>query len=495
MKELFDFRPNSRYLSFLLKQNRKLMVVLTVIFIYFLPLNFYTSNRYALGNPEMISDFNITFNFQFVLVLFILLSILIPCLLLNFIMDRNKMDTYQTLPIRKKDFYFNHFLEACLVLLIPFTIAWILGILVGYLMFPDVFNVLKWFINLGVIILFTPLLVGVSHFAFISSGRLFDGILYSGIIHVTQFFSLGIITTLFNSRLPGLSNYLNTNINSYLSFDFSLFSSIGGETNFMTIIWILIGFVLFYLNQSLYVNRKTENIEESSVYPWFLPLVTTLIFGLFMAFVYLVFLPYNGFFSSVILPFIFGLILYMIMDGIINRGFNNLYKALGKYTIISAVALAFIYGSIITGFFSMTKQIPTINSYDSILLVAENSVLGTEIDYKINNSEAISRVKGSTKLEEVVNTPYVNSVVTYLYEDEKDLLRISDAHAQLVERYYEQSDPLKFVDYAALFNTNNSSAYYGDNFTFIYLKDNEIISSRRYNLYSSDMINLIAPQD
>ncbi|HHX52397.1 MAG TPA: hypothetical protein GX703_02650 [Erysipelothrix sp.] len=498
MNKIFDSRINSRYLAFLLKQNRKLIVVLSLVFLYLIPLNFYTSNRYMLVSEVASYSYSLEFPFQSAIVILIILSIVIPCILLSFIMNRSKMDTYQTLPIRKRDFFLNHFIEALLVLLIPFVFAWLLGIGVGYIMFPTWFEVGDVFTHLLKVILYTPFFVGLTQFAFINSGRMFDGLLYAGILHITQFFMFGIITTLFNDRLLGLSTYLDSNIASFLSPDISLFNWIGGNFNFMVIVWVVLGIVLHFVNQHLYLNRKIENIDDSAVNPWFVPLVTMIIFGLFISFIYLIFLPYTGFFNSIILPFVFGLISYLIMDGIINRGFHNLYKAIRQYAIISVIAGVVIYGSIFTGFFGLTKQTPELNSFDKVLLVSEHSMLSTEGEFNVSRQDAVGLVNGASRMEDILNVPYLGDFRTYVFESDYDKERILTTHRYIIDHFYSEINPLNYNGYGPVHqSTLNNNVYYydGSEFYFVYIKDGAIIQRRSYQMFSSYLSNLLRPKD
>lgn len=497
MSKFFSPRINSRYLSFLLKHNRKMIIVLTLLFSYFIPFTFYTTNRHI--QYEFSTYTYVYAPFIVGTIIFILLSVIIPCILMSFIMDRSKMDTYQTLPIRKQDFFLNHFIEALLVLLIPISIAWIAGIVVGYAMFPYEFDVMTWLLNLVKIYLFAPLLIGITQFAYVNSGRFFDGILYSGIVHITQFFTFGLITVLFNERLLGLHSYLDNRISSILSPDISFVTWVNGEFNFAVIIWILAGIALYFVNQHLYTNRKVENIDDSAVYPWFVPLITTIVFGLFTAFFFMLFLPYTGIFNSLILPFVFGLIFYVIMDGIINRGFQNLYKAIGKYALISVCAIALIYSSIFTGFFGLTKQVLSPNQFDKVLIVTESYGVKFDDDKnRITTKEALSLVDGAKEMEDLLNRDgYL--FFSHLYESEADKERVVTAHKMVIEDYYSKSNPLQYsrynIDYVDGKWHNSTANNYPTNFHFIYIKDNRVVHRRNYYMYTVILNEFMNPND
>lgn len=479
MKQHFDFRLNSRYLGFLFKQNSKMMLVMSLFYFLIMPFSIYTSlssmtpyqvdnNIYAYVTP-----------LNFGSIFFIMSTILVPCILMSFIMNRNKMDTYQSLPIRKQDLFYNHFISILIVVLLPFILNWIISILV-VLTKSSNFDSSFYLLGILKVILFSPILVGVSLFAFINSGRFFDGLLYAAILHASQFFSMVIFGELYSTRLFGLANSVDNNAFGLLSFDSSLWNWLfTGFFSIATIIWIVLGFVLYFINQYLYINRKVENIDESSVNNWFLPLVNTGAFFLIITFMLIVLMGSNSYLTSFVLPLLLGLVFYLVVDAISNRGFHNFIPAITRYAIVALISVLFVYSVVSTGLFGETKKVLAVEDVDTILVSRIHEGPYGPVESTKNDN----LVDGMEFTYQIVNKEYYQGVQfdNTLYTSQSDKQSIIDGHLNLIDTYYAQNK-FDFLNNSQFSNTIVDYNDYARSVFITYIKDKKIVLRREYNI-------------
>lgn len=489
MNKIFDVRINSRYLGFLLKQEFKMMFVLFLVYFLFMPFStfmFFEANATFEAINTDLSRF-----FTFGTLIFIMTTIILPCVLMSFIMNRNKMDTYQALPIRKQDFFFNHFIQILIVLLAPFLINWLLNMLLilfyNHGVFPNDI-LLNWFLNPFKTILFTPLLMGISLFAYVNSGRILDGILYSILLHMVQFFSGFFIDTLFNSRLFGLSNSVDSMIQSYFSYDFAL---IQWTFDFifrpMTLIWIILGLILYFVNQELYSKRKVERIDDSAVNPWFIHVIINGAFILLLSYMLLTFMYNSTILNQLILPLFLGLIVYLITDAIMNRGFQYLFKAMVRYFFIALISLSLVYSLVITGLFGATQKVLKEDQFDSVIVTTLHHN-GYPSD--VSDTNDYSDVVRDTKtIQQILNLPkyYFIPNTSLVLSDNLSKEAVLDFQSKLVESYYEDIIAHGFQPH--LYNTQqylnlnfNEQDYYGTEVYLTFIQDKEIVLRRHYRI-------------
>lgn len=482
------FSLNGHYLQFLLKQDLKMMVVLALIYFLAMPFNLFTSlDSFSIVDSFFNVDFVVLSTFMSGLVIFILSCILVPCVLFGFIMHKQKMDTYQSLPIPREQLFFTHYIESVLVVLLPFLINWFLSYLV--LMIRDVspfITAISQPISLLKIALFIPILIGVTLFGFISAGRFFDGLIYAIAIYISQYFTIFLFDQIFKDRLFGLGNVFSNQLNTLFSFTSSL-SKWVNDLVFTpwTLFWLVFGFVFVLINSRLYSHRKVENIEESSVFPWFTPLINTITFTLFTLFLLLTFMYAQSYLSSLVIPLLFGLIIYTIVDAIANRGFHKLGAAITRYFIIGLACVAVVYSIIYTGFFGLTRNVPTIDEFDTVLLTVNNTEYTT-----INQNKSFpGLVNDQEKLFEIINIDNDYGVFkSNILTSDLEKQQVVDFHKNLVDEYYTRiHDAGNHPSlYQNLWNHPSGNIYstYGVFYRvyITYIKDHHVIMRREYNI-------------
>lgn len=475
-------RINATYLKFLLKQNTKLMIVLFSIYFLLLPFSLY--NSLTSGAQDV--SYYLLDGFRAITVPIILTAIVIPCLLLSFIHDRNKMDTYGSLPIRKQDFYFNHFIEALLVILIPILLNWILANLVFVLRGKGIVSLMEQGQLLLGLILYLPLLVGITHFGFIGAGRLLDGVAYGVGLHLIPSIITSMISLLFRSLIYGLRpvipEALNQLLNPQLAFN-ALFNNLNPHLLFTWIMWPIIGIILYFINQNLFVNRKIEKIDDAAVFTWFKPVISTIIFFVFGLYIFMSSTYSSTISSRFVLPTLVIVIGYVIYEAISERSFKTFLQAIIKGLFISAISISLVYTTISTGFFGLAKTAPVNNDFDEVIVVVPYA-------YDIPKSDDFrlyERFGAKYTWNEFLGTDYTIIDTDTLFLLSNDNLekahQMRDFSQELIDRFYKGFKPFR-----------DTGWMYTDGYTyetyFIYLKDNQIIERRLYDLSSNEILNL-----
>lgn len=484
MNKLFS-RINSRYLSFLLKQNKRLMGFLTFAFFVIMPfaafLTIYNNRLSYQGalNNSIMSMLSLS------LVVYIIATLVIPGLLLGYLMDKSKMDTYQTLPIRKQDLFFNKYILIVCVLFIPYAINWIFSLLVYSFYGGLTIDYLQNVIDLLIILLFTPLLIGVPIFSHMNTGRLADSIMYGMFLHVSQFLAYIGLPLLFNDKLFGLRDSITGFWQSLISYDISLFNLVFDDKfYFSTLIWILLGLVLYFINQYFYTRRPVQDIGKPVLNSWFFPIVSTYLISIFFSLLLLSFMDSSNYINGIVLPFLITLVLYLGLDVINNRGFKYSLKAASIFTIIAVIVTITTYTVVRTGLFGLTRQIPKTESYTQV------SVYST---VEFEESRLLSNQERQT-FYTLSGVDYGQSnIYSKSFTSQEERTTFQQNHQKLIDAYYALGDD---VVNRSFYSVNDSEEfnkqfpdYYrqpnywnGGNFYFLYMEDDDVIMKRNYFL-------------
>ena len=139
-----------------------------------------------------------------------------------------------------------------------------------------------------------------------------------------------------------------------------------------TIIWILLGFVLYFINQYFYTKRPVQDIGKPVLNNWFFPVVSTYLISIFFGLLLLSFMDSTNYINGVVLPFLITLVIYLGLDVINNRGFKYSLKAASIFTLIAIIVTITTYSVVRTGLFGLTRQIPKTDHYTHITVFKLN---------------------------------------------------------------------------------------------------------------------------
>ncbi len=477
-------RINSRYLSFLLKQNRRLMGFMLFAFFVIMPFAaFLTIYNNRLSYEGALSN-SVTSMLSLSLVIYIMAALVLPGLLLGYLMEKSKMDTYQTLPIRKQDLFFNKYILILCVLFIPYALNWIFSLLVYTFYGGLSIDYLQNLLDLLIILAFTPLLIGIPIFSHLNTGRLADSIMYGIFLHLSQFLAYISLPLLFN-KLFGLRDSITGFWQSLISYDISLFNLVFDNKFYIsTIFWILLGVVLYFINQYFYAKRPVQDIGKPVLNNWFFPVVSTYLISIFFGLLLLSFMDSTNYINGIVLPFLITLVIYLGLDIINNRGFKYSLRATLIFTMIAVIVTIITYGVVGTGLFGLTRQIPKTDSYTNV------NVFST-VKFKDSNLLSTQERKEFYNLS---GTDMGESDIYYIsLTSSEDRAEFQQDHKRMIDAYYTLGNDVLnnsyfFVNESVEFNnqfpdyTKNPEIWNGGNFYFLYMDDTAVVMKRSYYL-------------
>ncbi|MBN2876203.1 MAG: hypothetical protein JXL85_00975, partial [Bacilli bacterium] len=129
MANQFRLSNNLDYLRFVLKRNRRFMILMTSAMLVLYPVLVLTIRMI---NPQVnVNDLR-PVGQVFNLILLIVSALTIPILTLGYMNSKKHLDVYHALPIKHRDLLSINIIAAFTLMLIPFTIAWVLGGVVSF---------------------------------------------------------------------------------------------------------------------------------------------------------------------------------------------------------------------------------------------------------------------------------------------------------------------------------------------------------------------------
>lgn len=419
MANLFRLRVDTEYLRFLLKRNRRFMLLMSSAMLVLYPI--LTVTIRAISGSDYVQGFRTTGQI-FNLILLIVSAFILPLLLLSYLNRKKDLDVYHALPIKQTDLLVTNILAAWILMLIPFTVGWMVG---GLLNLDATFTWVRLIETWASSLLIATAIEALLIFTQMHTGTSLDALLYGTLInflplvaYVAYMLFKSIVFLGFNgdtaSRIIGLifpiwsifENVFDTHTRAW---DSSILNGI---------YWFILALVLYGLSLFFYHQRKHERAESPFTNPLFFPVISALVS------IILVFLMYSGFYSAnssetqsffnplnFIFPFFFTLIIYLVMDTISQRSFKNLYKAVLRYLIIAAVGFSLLLTGLFTKGFGYVTLVPKAEEVSSVefrfddymgkILPAANALYNTTydpnammmiLDMKLEDTNAIQTV-------------------------------------------------------------------------------------------------------
>ena len=392
MANLFRMRVNIDYLRFILKRNRRFIILMSSAMILVFPVLYLTTLAI---NPDSNQESLRYFGQVLDLILLITSAIILPIILFAYMNKKKDLDVYHALPIRQSDLFITTTLSSLILLSIPFMIAWISGSLIS------LDNDYTWLMMLenGISSLFTAYAISaIVTLALVHVGTSVDGLLYAALLNV-----LPVLAYLSYNLFRGII-FLGFNMDASLRIIgmifpiWSLFENLFEasdrlfEVNILNgIYWLIWTMILFNVSRVVYINRKHEKAESAFTNNYFFPIISSF----FM--VLLIFIMYSTFYSisndlnqnyyapaNFIFPFFFAAIVYLVMDTISQRSFKHLFKALLKYLIIALASFSLLFLGLLTRNFTYVTRIPDLEDVESIefkILDYQRYFLNTDFIY------------------------------------------------------------------------------------------------------------------
>ena len=209
MEKIFKININFDHIRFLLKRNRRFIILMLVTMIVLNPILVI-----MLGTLMDVSIGLLMVGKVFNIILAILSSFIVSSIMFSYLNSRTSIDLYHSLPIDRKSLHLSIYLAGLAILLIPFTISWALAIPLHLLIDnPQILETITGFIYvlLPLISIYT-----IITYVQINTGTTADSMLYAFIVLFLPFFAYLTYFAYGNAILLGFNELFNWNFLSYL---------------------------------------------------------------------------------------------------------------------------------------------------------------------------------------------------------------------------------------------------------------------------------------
>lgn len=374
MANLFRLRVNTDYLRFLLKRNRRFVLLMGIAMMVLNPILWITIETISSASPGVRMTAQV-----FNLILLIASSFILPFLLNGYMNRKKDLDVYHALPIKQTDLLITHMWAAWILMVIPFTLAWFVG---GALSIDVSYTWLNLIEVWATSLMISTSMMSLVFFTMMQTGTGVDGLLYSALLTVLPIITYGatlafrsIVFLGFNSeysmRVIGLlfpiwSLFENAFESSGRYFDSALLNGV----YWLVIALILDGFSIFF-----YRHRKHELAESPFTSPYFFPIISSFFVSVIIFILYSIFYSESGlteqsFYAPInfLFPLTFAGIVYLVMDVISQRSFKNLFKAMLRYLVIAIITFSLLLVGLFSKGFGTITKMPSLNDIKSVSL-------------------------------------------------------------------------------------------------------------------------------
>lgn len=481
MAKLFSFRINGAYLRFLLKRNSRFMILTGIAMTVLFPILAFT-NYLIDGNYN---QFVFATGRIFILILLVLSIFIVPFLLFSYLNSKKNLDVYHALPIKRRDLYFTTLLAAFAIILIPYTLVYLIGNIYYFSVIPDVdvFLLIKQYyfsvaLTLSIV---TPIL-----FAMMNTGTGVDGLLYGLLLHIIPSILYGAYVTFGNAVLLGFSVADPSLFLLYASPIWAIFELTLNTTRIfpnpilISLYWIAFGLITSWVVLYFYQIRRSEKAEEPFTNKWFFPVISSFFTFIVQFFLYSAFITLSGRgldFRTLIFPFFLTFVMYLILDVIANRGFKHLIRGIINFAIIGALSLGtFTFGTLFDGFGYITR-IPNANNVEKV-----------ELEYY----DPYGFLYQSYYYDQTT------FALQKMYTEAEDIATIIDTHQAILDGFKE-NDYKKWDGYSPLESTprtgvGSSLNYQSSNIRIVYYLNSGAKIARSYTVpfgWTTDLLNLV----
>ena len=432
MAHQFRLSNNLDYLRFLIKRNRRFMMLMGLGMIVLYPVLLLTLQ---LINPNIYIDDARGVGQVFALILLIVSAISIPFLTLGYMNSKKHLDTYHALPIKRSDLLIINVIAAFVIMVIPFTVAWFAG---GLVVLSSEFTIIDVLITWITSLMIVSAIFSIIVFTLMHTGTSVDGLLYGMVLNFLPILTYAAYTAFSAIVLLGfngdyIARYIGLIFPIWSLFEnlFEVETRLWDSSILNGLYWLVISVVLLISSRYFYKIRRHDKAESPFTNPYFFTAISAFVS------VVLVFLMYAGFYSinesidqnffnpiNFIFPFFFTGVIYLVMDTISQRSFKNLYKAMLRYLVIALVGFGLLLFGLFSKGFGYITRLPEVDTIKSIEFRLEdyNNLIIPRVDINQYNY-------------------YDNDSMSYLIDDEKGIEIVQNMHKIILSEY-------KWIDYS-----------------------------------------------
>jgi hypothetical protein len=481
MAKIFSFKINSAYLRFLIKRNSRFMILTGIAMTVLFPILAFT-NYLIDGNYN---QFVFTTGRVFILLLLVLSIFIVPFLLFSYLNSKKNLDVYHALPIKRRDLYFTTLLASFAIILIPYTLVYIIGNVYYFSVIPDVDMILlikQYYFSVALTLsIVTPIL-----FAMMNTGTGVDGLLYGLLLHIIPSILYGAYVTFGSAVLLGFSVADPSLFLLYASPIWAIFELTFNTTRIfpnpilISLYWIAFGLITSWVVLYYYQIRRSEKAEEPFTNKWFFPVISSFFTFIVQFFLYSAFITLSGRgldFRTLIFPFFLTFVMYLILDVIANRGFRHLIRGIINFAIIGSLSLGtFTFGTLFDGFGYITR-VPDAGNVDKI-----------ELEY----FDPYGFLYPSYYYDQTTFP------IQKMYTEGEDIATIIETHKAILAGF-EENDYKKWDGYSPLESTprtglGSSLNYQSTSIRIVYYLKSGAKIARSYNVpygWTTDLLDLV----
>ncbi len=373
MKDLCKSRIRSSLLIFQLKRFKVLIAVFTALFMatFPIPLLLRSTDIYS-----QISENTMPATIIFLLLVVVVIAIITPYMYFNYLFSKNSIDTFHSLPIKRRDLYITNLLSSIITVLIPFTIAYVLGIIVGSLRLNLILSSFYLLSYIRMVVIITSIII-ITIYIIMNTGTLSDSIIYTGILFVLPFIAFVAIQFFANSYIVGYQfnsvEYLSLISPHYALFEIVTTYSENYRPDVISSVWFLLSVGIAAFSVNLYKTRPSEKTEEPFTNRYFFTFVSSLFTGIFLIFVTSIWSSFSNSsnllaINNLIIPVLISCIAYFILNIIKNRSTRGSLQTLRNFSIVTVLTFALCYGYVFTGGLGYIDRIPDKEDINNIVL-------------------------------------------------------------------------------------------------------------------------------
>lgn len=372
------------YLRHLLKQHRAIAVLYFVISLIAYPVSllFQSISKEPLRNLEYAP--------VSLAIVMVALGAVTPFIIYSFIYDKNKMDTYFSLPIRRDKLFLTHFLFSWLIQIIPMLISNFLAFLIVNFITPNYlllefgpYTFTQFLTWSGIMIIGSVILQIPSLLAILCTTNLFNGFVYALVLH----FVPSTIQAVWNSSTTGFfgytparefGNYGLTKLEFHSVYVLSTAHEANGEYLTSLIIWFVIALALLALGTWLFKTHQVERTNTTYMVKGFYPAVIAtygillLLILLNNSFDYIFVHASEPFYLNItfISIFLVAFVVLFIVEIIRFHGLPKIGRTIVFYLLLFAVALGLSFFLNVTVDAHLTRKMPNRSKVDKIELTS-----------------------------------------------------------------------------------------------------------------------------
>lgn len=479
MANLFRLRINVDYLRFIIKRNRRFILLMTTAMLIVFPVLYLTTLAI---NPNTNHASIRSLGQGLVLFLLIVSSIILPILLFSYMNKKKDLDVYHALPIKQGDLFVTTSVASFYLMIIPFIFSWCVGNLISLDINYSWLNMLE---NGFTSILIAFSISSIVTLALVHVGTSLDGILYAGLLNIIPILAYlsynlfrSIIFLGFNQNISNKIIGLLFPIWSIYENNYSSTSRLFESSILNGVYWFIWAMILLSLSRVVYINRKHEKAESAFTNNYFYPLISSFFMILLIFIMYSLFYTLNinvsySYYHPVnfVFPFFFAGLIYLILDTISQRSFKNLFKAMLKYCVIALVGFSFLFLGLFSRSFSFVSRIPKLDDIQSV-------------EFKIEDYD------NSIFTHDYITSNYSNDSYSMTITNPEDIQTILDFHQIILNEYawinYSTSDQYRYNSETLLKAINGSPNYVSsyESYPYSYTYASNISISIVYNMTS-----------